>query len=74
MQKEVTLTETEQEFLRLNYRSMSDQKLAMRLGISKNKVYQNRNLMKLYRNSEPPQEFVEVKEEMFDHRKFSKFP
>lgn len=74
MQKEVTLTEAEQEFLRLNYRSMSDQKLAMRLGISKNKVYQNRNLMKLYRNSEPPQEFVEVKEEMFDHRKFSKFP
>jgi len=74
MQKEVTLTEAEQEFLRLNYRSMSDQKLAMRLGITKNKVYQNRNLMGLYRHSEPPQEFRQVKEEMFDHRKFSKFP
>jgi len=73
-QSNVTLTEVEQEFLKLNYEHMSDRKIAMRLGISKNKLYQNRILMKLFRRGETVVSSREIKEEMFDHRKFAKFP
>lgn len=69
MQKELTIDKSEQDYIRRNYHVKSDYQMGVALKLTKHKVYQNRNLMRLFRGECPPT-FKKNKTEYFHHEDF----